>query len=148
MPGTIADPYNLQRFIDAQANTFEQVVDELREGRKRSHWMWFIFPQVAGLGSSPMAEQYAISGSDEAAADMQHEILGPRLLRCTELVNQVEDRTVEAIFGYPDNLKFRSSITLFDGVASGGNIFRFALDKYFAGQPDPATLALVEVRGR
>ncbi len=143
MPPKIADPYNLQRFVDAQANVFEQVVDELREGRKRSHWMWFIFPQAAGLGSSPMAERYAISGRDEAAAYLQHEILGPHLRRCTELVNQVENRTVEAIFGYPDNLKFRSSITLFDSVASGENIFRAALEKYFAGKPDPATLALL-----
>ena len=143
MPATIADPYNLRRFVDAQANVFEHVVDELREGRKRSHWMWFIFPQIAGLGSSSMAERYAISGRDEAAAYMQHEVLGPRLRRCTELVNQVKNRTVEEIFGYPDNLKFRSSITLFHSMESGQNIFHAALEKYFAGKPDFATLALV-----
>jgi uncharacterized protein (DUF1810 family) len=137
------DPYNLQRFVDAQAPVFEQVLAELRAGRKRSHWMWFIFPQIAGLGSSPMAERYAISGRAEAVAYLQHEGLSPRLKQTTELVNQVPGRTIEEIFGYPDNLKFRSSITLFSRVAPEEEVFRAALDKYFAGDPDPATIALL-----
>jgi uncharacterized protein (DUF1810 family) len=137
------DPYNLQRFVDAQAPVFEQVLAELRAGRKRSHWMWFVFPQIAGLGSSPMAERYAISGRAEAAAYLQHELLGPRLKQSTELVNQVSGRTVEEIFGYPDNLKFRSSVTLFSSVAPEETVFRAVLEKYFAGEPDPATLAML-----
>jgi uncharacterized protein (DUF1810 family) len=137
------DPFNLQRFVDAQAQVFEQVLSELRDGRKRSHWMWFIFPQIDGLGSSPMAERYAISGRKEAEAYLHHELLGPRLRQCTGLVNQVSGRTVEEIFGYPDNLKFRSSVTLFASAAPNEEAFRIALEKYFAGKPDSATLALL-----
>jgi uncharacterized protein (DUF1810 family) len=138
-----SDPHNLLRFVDAQAPVFEQVLAELRTGRKRTHWMWFIFPQIAGLGSSPMAQRYAISGRNEAEAYLQHSILGPRLTQCTLLVNEVANRTMDDIFGYPDDLKFRSSITLFAAVAPGEAVFRAALDKYFAGQPDSATLALL-----
>jgi uncharacterized protein (DUF1810 family) len=137
------DPYNLQRFVDAQAPVFDQVLDELRAGRKRTHWMWFIFPQIAGLGSSPIAQRYAISGRAEAEAYLAHPTLGSRINQCTQLVNDVVNRTVDEIFGYPDNLKFRSSVTLFAGVAPGVQVFRAALDKYFAGQPDSATLALL-----
>jgi uncharacterized protein (DUF1810 family) len=137
------DPYNLRRFVDAQAPVFDQVLSELRAGHKRSHWMWFIFPQIAGLGSSPMAERYAISGRAEATAYLQHELLGPRLKQSTELVNQVSGRTIEEIFGYPDNLKFRSSVTLFSSVVPEDEVFRTALQKYFAREPDPATLALL-----
>jgi uncharacterized protein (DUF1810 family) len=137
------DPYRLQRFVDAQAPVFEQVLAELRAGRKRSHWMWFIFPQIAGLGSSPMAERYAISGHTEASAYLQHELLGPRLKHSTQLVNQVSGRTVEEIFGYPDNLKFRSSVTLFLSADPAETVFRSALEKFFAGEPDSATLALL-----
>ena len=134
-------PYNLQRFVDAQARVYAWVLAELRDGQKRSHWMWFIFPQIAGLGSSSMAQRFAISGRSEAEAYLNHSVLGPRLRECTELVNQVSARTVEEIFGYPDDLKFHSSISLFHLVAPGDELFRRALDKYFAGQLDPETVA-------
>jgi uncharacterized protein (DUF1810 family) len=136
-----SDPHNLQRFLDAQAPVFDQILTELRAGRKRSHWMWFVFPQIAGLGSSPMAQHFAISGRAEALAYLAHPTLGPRLRECTGLVNQVPNRTISDIFGYPDDLKFRSSVTLFAAVAPGEEVFRAALDQYFAGKPDPATLA-------
>jgi uncharacterized protein (DUF1810 family) len=135
------DPYHLERFVEAQAGVFAQVVEELRAGRKRTHWMWFIFPQIAGLGSSEMARRFAMSGREEALAYLQHEALGPRLQQCVELVNAVPGRTVEEIFGYPDDLKFGSSMTLFASVAEGENVYREALDKYFGGEPDSATLA-------
>ncbi len=137
-----SDPFTLQRFLDAQAPIFEQMLAELRNGRKRTHWMWFIFPQIAGLGSSPMAQRYAISSRTEAEAYLRHEALGPRLKRCTELVNQVNGRTAEEIFGHPDNLKFHSSMTLF-AAASREELFPAMLDRYFAGKPDAATLALL-----
>jgi uncharacterized protein (DUF1810 family) len=134
-------PFNLQRFLDAQAPVYDRVLTELRDGRKRSHWMWFIFPQIAGLGSSDMARHFAISGRAEALAYLTHPTLGPRLRECTELVNQVPNRTISDIFGYPDDLKFRSSVTLFAATAPTEPCFRTALDKYFAGEPDPATHA-------
>jgi uncharacterized protein (DUF1810 family) len=137
------DPFNLQRFVDAQEPVIDHVLAELRDGRKRSHWMWFIFPQIAGLGSSPIAQHYAISGRKEAETYLQHELLGPRLRQCTELVNQVAGRTLEEIFGYPDNLKFRSSVTLFASVDPNEQAFQVALEKFFAGKPDPATMALL-----
>jgi uncharacterized protein (DUF1810 family) len=137
------DPFNLQRFVDAQARVIDHVLAELRDGHKRSHWMWFIFPQIAGLGSSEMAARYAISGRKEAEAYLQHDLLGQRLRQCTELVNQVSQRTLEEIFGYPDNLKFCSSVTLFASAAPNDTAFRIALEKYFAGEPDSATLALL-----
>jgi uncharacterized protein (DUF1810 family) len=137
------DPFNLQRFVDAQERVFDQVLVELRDGCKRSHWMWFIFPQIVGLGSSPTAQRYAISGRKEAEAYLHHHILGPRLRQCTELVNQVTGRTLAEIFGYPDNLKFRSSVTLFASVAPNEQSFQIALEKHFAGKPDPATMALL-----
>ena len=136
-----SDPHNLQRFLGAQAPVFNQVLAELRAGRKRTHWMWFIFPQIAGLGSSPMAQLFAISGRTEAVAYLAHPTLGPRLRECTQLVNQIPNRAIDEIFGYPDDLKFCSSVTLFAAVAPGEAAFRAALDQYFAGQPDPATLA-------
>lgn len=135
-----ADKYNLQRFVEAQSRVFEHVLTELRQGQKRSHWMWFIFPQIAGLGFSEMAQRFAISGRDEALEYLQHPILGPRLRQCTELVNQVSGRTIEEIFGYPDNLKFHSSMTLFAVAAPGEEVFEAALKKYFAGQRDSATV--------
>jgi uncharacterized protein (DUF1810 family) len=141
MTAPASDPHNLQRFEDAQAGVFAQVLAELRAGRKRSHWMWFIFPQIAGLGSSDMAQHFAISGRAEAQAYLAHPTLGPRLRQCTELVNQVPNRTASDIFGYPDDLKFRSSVTLFGSVAPAEPAFAAALLKYFAGKSDPATLA-------
>jgi uncharacterized protein (DUF1810 family) len=143
MPAPTTDPFNLQRFVDAQARVFPQVLGELRDGRKRSHWMWFIFPQITGLGSSDMAHRYAINGRREAEAYLRHTVLGPRLRQCTELVNEVSGRAIDEIFGYPDDLKFRSSITLFAAVAPGEEVFSAALGKYFSGEPDSATLALL-----
>ena len=135
------DPYRLERFIEAQDSVYSQVLDELRRGEKRTHWMWFIFPQIQGLGSSAMAEEYAISGREEAAAYLAHPILGPRLEECTRLVIQVEGRPIGRIFPYPDDLKFRSSMTLFARAAADNRLFVEALQKYFGGEQDPLTLA-------
>ena len=133
------DPFNLQRFVDAQSPIFDQVCSELRDGAKRSHWMWFIFPQINGLGYSQLARRFAISSREEAKAYLEHPILGPRLIECTRLVNLIEDRAIEQIFGYPDDLKFRSCMTLFAN-ATGAQVFVEALIKYFKGQSDPSTL--------
>jgi uncharacterized protein (DUF1810 family) len=134
------DPYNLQRFVDAQHGVYEQVRRELQEGRKRSHWMWFIFPQIRGLGRSHTAEIFAITSKDEAVAYLNHSVLGPRLRECTQWVAQVEGRTLEQILGYPDNLKFRSSMTLFAQATADNQLFVAALRKYCNGEPDPSTL--------
>ena len=143
-----SDPHDLQRFLDAQARVFEQVLAELRAGHKRTHWMWFIFPQIAGLGSSDIARRFAISGRDEALAYLAHPTLGLRLRQCTELVNQIAgripNRAIAEIFGHPDDLKFHSSMTLFAAVAPAEEVFRAALETYFAAEPDPATLALLQ----
>jgi uncharacterized protein (DUF1810 family) len=135
----MTDPYELQRFLDAQRPVYETVCAELRAGRKRSHWMWFIFPQIHGLGYSPMAQRYAISSLEEARAYLGHPVLGERLRECSRIVAELEDRTVDEIFGYPDDMKFRSSMTLF-AQASPGDVFDACLQKYFGGQPDMATL--------
>ena len=129
--------------MDAQDSVFGEVRAELGQGRKSSHWMWFIFPQIRGLGSSHMANQYAIASREEAAAYLAHPVLGPRLGECTRLVNLVEKRSIEQIFGYPDYLKFRSSMTLFREATSDNQAFRYALEKYFDGIPDERTLALL-----
>jgi len=134
------DPYNLQRFVDAQRPVYEQVRSELREGRKSSHWMWFVFPQIEGLGSSALARRFAISCLNEAEAYLKHPLLGPRLRECTQLVNFVEGATIDRILGYPDDLKFRSSMTLFAKATSDNRVFNEALSKYFGGEPDQATL--------
>lgn len=138
------DPFHLQRFLTAQQTTYTQAHAELAAGQKRSHWMWFIFPQIQGLGSSPTAQHFAITDLAEARAFLAHPILGPRLRVCTALVNAIHGRTPDEIFGYPDDLKFHSSVTLFARAASPGNpedeVFAAALSKYFAGQPDAATL--------
>jgi uncharacterized protein (DUF1810 family) len=139
----MSDPFDLTRFVDAQASTYETALAELRAGRKRSHWMWFVFPQVAGLGSSPMAQRYAISGLEEARAYLDHPLLGPRLRACTAAVNAVEGRSAHEIFGGPDDLKFRSSLTLFAAAAPDEPLFRLALEKYFDGAPDPRTLQVL-----
>jgi uncharacterized protein (DUF1810 family) len=133
------DPHDLQRFVDAQAGVFERALAELSAGAKRSHWMWFIFPQVAGLGFSAMAQRYAIGSKLEAEAYLAHPVLGQRLIACARAVLAVEGRSAHEIFGSPDDLKFRSSMTLFDAVAPDG-IFAEALRKYFDGRPDDATL--------
>jgi uncharacterized protein (DUF1810 family) len=135
------DPYNLQRFTDAQEAVYAQVCEELHQGRKRSHWMWFIFPQIRGLGSSETAQYFAIASREEAIAYAAHPVLWSRLRECTSFVLQVGDKSVEQIFGYPDNLKFHSSMTLFAHTAKENQVFVDALKKYFAGALDPHTLA-------
>ena len=142
------DPYDLERYLRAQEPVFAQVCAELAAGRKQSHWMWFIFPQLRGLGSSPMAERFAIGSLAEASAYLAHPLLGERLRQCTQLVNRVEGRTAQAIFGYPDYLKFRSSMTLFArAAADAGEPFGEALAKYFAGEDDPLTRELLNHPG-
>jgi len=136
----VSDPYDLQRFVDAQNPVYEQVCAELRNGQKEGHWMWFIFPQLRGLGHSQMATKFAISSRQEAQAYLKHPILGPRLAECTRLVNLVEGRAISQIFGYPDDLKFRSSMSLFATVASKDKIFKDALQKYCGGKPDRLTI--------
>ena len=134
------DPYDLQRFVDAQNPLFEQVCAELRGGQKNGHWMWFIFPQLRGLGHSQMAIKFAISSRDEAAAYLEHQVLGARLRECTQLVMLVEGRSITQMFGSPDDLKFRSSMTLFASTTSTDRIFKDALQKYFAGELDRLTI--------
>jgi uncharacterized protein (DUF1810 family) len=136
----MSDPYNLRRFVDAQNPVYGRVCCELRQGRKRTHWMWFVFPQIEGLSSSQMARKFAISSLAEARAYLAHSLLGPRLTECTRLVNQVEGRPIEQIFGYPDDLKFRSSMTLFARATAENQVFMDALRKYFRGELDPATI--------
>ena len=137
------DPYNLQRFVDAQNRLYEQVCTELRSGRKRTHWMWFIFPQLRGLGHSEMAAGFGISSRAEAEAYWKHLVLGARLAECTRLVNLVEGRSVRQIFGYPDDVKFRSSMSLFGLIAPENQVFRDALEKYFGGEMDELTVQLL-----
>jgi uncharacterized protein (DUF1810 family) len=137
----MAEPYTLERFVAAQEGVYERALAELRAGEKRSHWMWFIFPQVAGLGSSPMAQRYAIGSLDEAKAYLAHPVLGDRLRACTAAVNGVTAPSAHAIFGSPDDVKFRSSMTLFTRAAPEEPLFAEALARYFDGQPDPLTLA-------
>jgi uncharacterized protein (DUF1810 family) len=138
----MTDPFDLQRFVDAQDRVIDQVLGELRQGRKTSHWMWFVFPQIRGLGFSPMAERYAIGSLDEARAYLRHPVLGPRLTTCTDIVNGIGGRSIHAIFGAPDDLKFHACMTLFDAVSDRGEPFRGALDLYFAGEPHRTTLEL------
>ena len=137
------DQYDLYRFVEAQQPVYAQVLDELRSGRKRSHWMWFIFPQLAGLGRSDMARRYALSGLDEARAYCDHPLLGARLLECSALAAAIPQRSITAIFGTPDDLKFHSCMTLFARAAPHADIFVHCLQKYFDGRPDSATLALL-----
>jgi len=137
------DQYGLERFVRAQDGVYEQACAELRSGRKRTHWMWFIFPQIKGLGSSEMAVRFAISSIEEAKAYLEHPVLGDRLRECARIVVAVEGRTAEEIFGYPDDLKFRSSMTLFAKAAEISEedlVFSQALDKYFGGKEDAGTV--------
>jgi uncharacterized protein (DUF1810 family) len=134
------DPYNLQRFVDAQNPVYEHVCAELRNGRKETHWMWFIFPQLRGLGRSEMAMEFGISSRQEAEEYLKHPVLGPRLKECTSLVNLVEGRSIHQIFGAPDDLKFRSSMSLFASVTTDNQVFKDALKKYFGGEFDPRTV--------
>lgn len=138
-----ADPFDLQRFVDAQARNYADAIDELRAGEKRSHWMWYVFPQYAGLGRSPMAKRFAIGSLDEAKAYLRHHILGPRLVECANAVLAVKGVTAHDIFGSPDDLKLHSSATLFSRVAEPGSVFHRILDRYFDGEPDARTLDLL-----
>ncbi|HCS45167.1 MAG TPA: DUF1810 domain-containing protein [Pseudomonas sp.] len=138
------DRFNLQRFIQAQNPVLERVQDELSDGRKRSHWMWFIFPQFTGLGDSEMSRLFAIRSAAEAVAYLQHPVLSARLRTCTQLVMDIEQRPIAAIFGHPDDLKFHSSMTLFAQVATDDDLFSRALDQYFHGIPDAWTLTLLD----
>jgi uncharacterized protein (DUF1810 family) len=135
------DPFGLRRFVDAQATVYDTVVGELRSGRKRSHWMWFVFPQLRGLGSSPTAVRFSISSIDEARAYIAHELLGPRLRECAGLVTAIDGRSATDVFGRPDDLKLRSSMTLFARAADDNADFVAVLEKYFGGEEDPATVS-------
>jgi uncharacterized protein (DUF1810 family) len=145
MSDPIADPWHLSRFVEAQSDTYERALAELREGRKRSHWMWFVFPQVAGLGLSSMSVRYAISGRPEARAYLVHPVLGPRLRECAEALLALDGtRPATQILGYPDDLKLRSSATLFAQVSPPGSVFHRLLERYFGGRADDATLTLLQ----
>jgi uncharacterized protein (DUF1810 family) len=135
------DPYDLQRFIDAQERVYDDVVAELRSGRKSSHWMWFVFPQLRGLGSSPTAVRFGIASIDEARAYLGHDLLGRRLRECARLVAAIDGRSARQIFGSPDDMKLRSSMTLFSRAADDNDDFVAVLDKFYGGEEDSATLA-------
>lgn len=138
------DPFELARFVDAQSRVYDSVLDELRAGRKRTHWIWYVFPQLAGLGSSPASARFAISGIDEARAYLAHPVLGPRLRECSRIVGELQNTTAENIFGWPDYLKVRSSMTLFARVTTENAEFLTVLDKFYAyfpeGREDPVTV--------
>lgn len=135
------DPYDLQRFVSAQDRIYDTVIKELTAGRKASHWMWFVFPQLRGLGSSPTAVRFGISSVDEARAYLAHELLGPRLRECTRLVGRIDGRSAEQIFGWPDDMKLKSSMTLFARACDDNVDFVAVLDKFYGGEQDQATLA-------
>ena len=138
------DPFNLQRFLQAQDPVFDRVQDELNNGHKRSHWMWFIFPQFAGLGGSEMSRRFAIRSREEALAYLEHPLLGARLRSCTQEVLNIRERSVAGIFGHPDDLKFHSSMTLFAQVDAADSLFQQALNQYFHGILDDWTLSLMD----
>lgn len=139
----MSDPFDLQRFVDAQEPVYQRVLEELRRGRKASHWMWFVFPQIAGLGSSAMAQRFAIGSNAEAAAYLKHDVLGARLVECTRLVLAARDRSITDILGSPDDMKFRSSMTLFDAVSTQP-IFSDAIEAFYTEGKDPATLSILK----
>jgi uncharacterized protein (DUF1810 family) len=140
----MTDRFYLNRFIDAQDPVYERVWGELCEGHKQTHWMWFVFPQLGGIGDSDMSRTYGISGLEEARSYLAHPILGERLVECTNQVNRLDDRPISHIFSYPDDLKFHSSMTLFREAATGGSVFQRALDKYFDGAPHDITMRLLK----
>jgi len=139
----VSDPHGLQRFVDAQAQTYEQALAELRGGHKRTHWMWFVFPQVAGLGRSGMAQRFAISGLAEARAYLSHPLLGRRLVECARALTALDTDDADAVFGSVDAMKLRSSMTLFAAAAPDEPVFREVLDHYFGGELDEATTNLL-----
>lgn len=138
------DPYDLGRFVKAQDGIYDRALAELRSGRKQSHWMWFIFPQIDGLGHSPAARHYAIKTRQEARAYLDHPVLGARLTECAETVLAIQGRSASAVFGYPDDLKLRSSMTLFEAVAGTESIFARVLDRYHDGERDAKSLQLLD----
>lgn len=137
------DPYDLQRFVDAQESVYRTVVAELQAGRKRSHWIWFVFPQLRGLGRSSTAHHYGIASLEEAVAYLAHPVLGPRLRECTRLVARIDDRSIEDIFGRPDDLKVRSSMTLFAHATADNADFLAVLETFYGGDEDSATIGLL-----
>ncbi|MBU2677762.1 MAG: DUF1810 domain-containing protein [Gammaproteobacteria bacterium] len=139
------DPYNLSRFVEAQNGGYVGVVKELKQGCKTGHWMWYIFPQIKGLGYSEVSRRYSISSLDEAGAYTEHPLLGPRLIECIESVMAVEGKSAEEIFGYPDYLKFRSCLTLFAAASQTNTIYQEALDKFFDQAPDPLTMRALQI---
>jgi uncharacterized protein (DUF1810 family) len=142
------DPYDLGRFVQAQRGAYERALSEITSGRKRTHWMWYIFPQVDGLGSSSTAKRYAIRSLDEARAYLDHPVLGPRLRQCAEAALRVEGRAAREVFGSPDDLKLRSCATLFACVSPTGSVFDRLLDRYYGGERDPRTLQLLGIDPR
>jgi uncharacterized protein (DUF1810 family) len=138
-----SDAHDLARFVAAQRGSYDHALAEIASGRKRSHWMWYVFPQFAGLGVSATSRKYAIGSKAEAEAYLRHELLGPRLVACADAALAVDGRSAREIFGSPDDLKLRSSATLFAQVSPAGSVFHRLLDKYFGGKPDEATLQLV-----
>jgi uncharacterized protein (DUF1810 family) len=138
-----ADPWDLARFVRAQAGDYQRALEELRQGGKRSHWMWYVFPQLSGLGDSAMSRRYAIRSAAEASAYLSHPLLGPRLIACSEAVLAVEGRSAHDIFGSPDDLKLRSSATLFAAVSPPDSVFQRIINKYFDGRGDSLTLRLM-----
>lgn len=141
------DPYDLNRFLSAQEGVYERALAELEGGQKRTHWMWYIFPQIDGLGSSPTAKRYSIKSIEEARQYLNHPVLGKRLLECTEAVVALKGESLSEIFGYPDDLKFKSSMTLFEKITGSGSLFSSALERYCHGERDAATLRLLEKPG-
>jgi uncharacterized protein (DUF1810 family) len=143
-PGA-GDPHDLARFVEAQEGVYDRALAEVRAGRKRSHWMWFVFPQIDGLGSSSMARRYAIKSRSEAEAYLAHPVLGPRLMACAEAAAGVpEPASALDVFGSPDDMKLRSSATLFAAMSPAGSVFERVLDRYFRGERDPATVRLMD----
>ena len=138
------DPYDLNRFLDAQEGVYERALAELKGGQKRTRWMWFIFPQIEGLGYSPTARRYSIKSAEEARQYLNHPVLRKRLLECTEAVVALKGGSLSEIFGYPDDMKFKSSMTLFEKIAGSGSVFSLALDRYCNGERDCTTLRLLE----
>lgn len=144
LPNQAEDPFDLNRFVQAQRGVYEQALAELKRGCKETHWMWFVFPQLEGLGRSPTAQFYAIKSVNEAKAYLAHPLLGPRLLECTQAILQVSGNSAAEIFDYPDDLKLHSSLTLFASVAGPDSVFARALGQYFQGQPDSNTVELLQ----
>ena len=140
----MSDPYNLQRFVDAQETSYADALAEIEAGQKRSHWMWYVFPQFAGLGYSPTSRHYAIASLAEARAYLDHPLLGQRLLECTAALLRVQGRSARQIFGSPDDMKLRSSATLFAQAAGPEAPFARLLERFFDAEPDPRTLELID----